>query len=306
MADRRYHQHLEPPKFDDIIDPEAMGAPRWLWRLARRSSSRGELTAGAGTLALLAGVPIAIAGGAGLGIAVGVAMGAAVVGVGVFDWRQARHRVPGTNPAFRGQPITGEGLDLLVDISRRFAFAERKIDELPDLVDWDGIAPAVEAIRWDAARHAARLSESEPRWRDVVNAPAGTPQGALRRRIAAERADELEILRGYQRTADRLMNRAADAAAAATVASELGYDLDVATPSPGAAVASATLEAVIARLDALTAAWRTLDASTDLAAEALAAEVAHRDAEAIERARALTDRLDEATGGSVARRAESD
>lgn len=204
--------------------------------------------------------------------------------------------VDGAHPRFRGQPILGEGLDLLVDISRRFAFAERKVGELPDLVDWDEVADAVEAIRWDAARHAAELSRSERRWNDVRHAPDGSPQAALRSRIQAERADELTILRGYQRTADRLMNRAADAAAAAVVATELGYDLDAALPSAAAEAARTKLEVVIERLDALTVAWRALDVSTDLAAEALRSEEAARAAEARQRARRLTGDLHRATG----------
>lgn len=286
--------------FDDIVDPDAALGPRWLWRLAGRSATPGVLSLCIASVAMLVVTVAAVAAGAAAGVATGAAAAACVAGAGRVDWRLARHRVPGLAPSLQGQSIVGDGLDLLVDISRRFAFAKRKVDELPDLVDWTDIEAAVEAIRWDAARHAARLSESEARWRDVVNAPAGSPQAALRTRIAAERADELEILRGYQRSADRLMNRAADAAAAATVASELGYDLDVAVRSPSADRASAQLEVVIERLHALTAAWRALDASTDLAAELLAAEAAERDAEARDRARMLTERLDEATGRHAA------
>ena len=291
---------IQAPKFDDIVDPDAALGPRWLWRLAARSSTPGVLTFSLATVAMLAVTFAAAAGSAPAAVALGLVATAGAAGTGTVDWRLARHRVTGLNPTFAGQPIVGEGLDLLTDISRRFAFARRKVDELPDLVDWGDIEPAVEAIRWDAARHAARLSESEARWRDVANAPTGSPQAALRARIAAERADELEILRGYQRTADRLMNRAADAAAAATVASELGYDLDVAVRSPSAERASARLEVVIERLHALTAAWRALDASTDLHAELLGTEAAKRDAEARDRARLLTERLDEATGRRAA------
>lgn len=294
-----YGQHLEPPEFGDIVDPDGALGPQWLWHLASRSSAPGVLTLSLAVLGVLVGLIAYVAGGPAAGIVVATVALAGTAAAGAIDLRLAHHRVTGTNPSLGGQPIVGEGLALLVDISKRFAFAKRKVDELPDLVDWSSIAPAVEAIRWDAARHAAGLSASEDRWRDVAHAPAGTPQAALRARIAAERADELEILGGYQRTADRLMNRAADAAAAATVAAELGYDLEVATRSPGAARAAEKLEVVIERLDALTAAWRALDTSTDLAAELLTAEAATRDMDARDRARALSDRLDEATGRSA-------
>jgi len=285
--------------FADIVDPEARPSARWL-----RRRPVGMMTGMAWVAACVGAVPALLAGGVAslalLPLAAGVAVAVAA------DVRQARSRVSGIDPRYRGRPIVGEGLDLLADISQRFAFAARKIDELPDLVDWDEIEPAVEAIRWDAAKQAAALSESEPRWRDVAHAPPGSPQAALRARLAASRADELAILRGYQRSADRLMNRAADAAAAATVASELGYDLGVAVRSPEALAAELTLETVIARLDALTEAWRALDSSTDLAAEALAAEAARRDEWAIARARKLVDRLDEATGLRDERRDAAD
>lgn len=292
----RYGHAMEPRIFHDIVDPDAEVGPPWVRRLARRFEMPGGLTAATATVALLAGIAVTAATGPAIGLVVGAGLVGGTGIAGVVDWRLGRNRVSGRHPALAGQPIVGEGLELLVDISKRFAFAQRKVGELPTLVDWDDIAPAVEAIRWDAARHAAVLSASEDRWRDVAHAPPGTPQAALRARIAAERADELEILRGYQRTADRLMNRAADAAAAAVVASELGFDLDVASPSASASRATATLEAVIERLDALTAAWRALDASTDLTAQLLASEVAQRDAASVDRARRLTDRLDEATG----------
>jgi hypothetical protein len=295
-------QHWQTSAFEDIVDPDAAVGPGWLWRLATRLDGPGVLTVSAATVAAILGLTFGIAGGAVAGLVAGVPLVAGVVAAGVTDARVARHRVTGIDPKLDGQEIVGEGLALLTDISKRFAFARRKIAELPDLVDWRDLEPAVEAIRWDAARHAAELSRSEDRWRDVQNAPPGTPQAALRARIAAERADELEILRGYQRSADRLMNRAADAAAAAVVASEMGYDLEVAVPSASAAKAKETLEAVIARLDALTAAWRALDPSTDLAAEEL-----RRDVAAHERARALSARLDRATGkGATDREAAAD
>ena len=215
-------------------------------------------------------------------------------------------RVWGANPQFDREPIVGEGLALLIDISKRFAFARRKIDELPDLIRWDELEGAVEAIRLDAARHAAGLSKTEAQWSDVKHAPANSPQAVLRDRVARRRATQLEILRDYQRTADRLMNRAGDAAAAATVASELGYDLEVAAVSSQAAAGMVRLEAAILRLEALTAAWRALDASTDLRAADLAAEQERREQEAVANAARLrarlgdrTDQLEEGTRGDA-------
>lgn len=200
-------------------------------------------------------------------------------------------RVSGIVPKLDGQDIVGEGLALLTDISKRFAFAKRKIDELPDLIQWRQVADAVEAIRYDAARHAAGLSRTEAQWNDVKHAPASSPQSVLRDRVARRRVAELAILRDYQRTADRLMNRAADAVAAATIASELGHDLTVAAASPDAVEASVRLEAAVTRLEALTAAWRALDASTDLHAAELAAEHARREADAKANAARLRARL---------------
>ena len=202
-----------------------------------------------------------------------------------------RTRVSGVLPKLDGQDIVGEGLALLIDISKRFAFAKRKIDELPDLIQWRQVSDAVEAIRYDAARHAAGLSRTEGQWNDVKHAPADSPQSVLRDRMARRRATELGILRDYQRTADRLMNRAADAVAAATIASELGYDLAVAAASPAAVEASVRLDAAVARLEALTAAWRALDASTDLHAAELAAELGRREADAKANAARLRARL---------------
>ena len=204
-------------------------------------------------------------------------------------------RVSGVLPVLGGQPITGEGLALLTDISKRFAFARRKVDELPDLIQWSELHDAVEAIRWDAARHAADLSKTEAQWNDVKHAPPNSPQSVLRNRVARRRSTQLEILRDYQRTADRLMNRAADAAAAATVAAELGYDLEVAAMSPAAASGTIRLEAAILRLEALTAAWRALDATTDLQAADLAAEQVRRDREARANSARLRARLGDRT-----------
>ncbi len=207
-----------------------------------------------------------------------------------------RWSVSGIDPSYGGQAIRGDGLHLLVDISERFRHARRRIDRLPDLVRWDDLHDAVEAIRWDAARHAAELSRTQARWNDVARARDGSPQAVLRARLAAERADELAILHGYQRMADRLMNRAGDAIAAAEVATELGLNLTIAEPGDRAREARVTLEAPVERLDAIAEAWRALDVSTDLLAESLRHESAQRDGGAADRARELSRRLERAMG----------
>ena len=82
---------------------------------------------------------------------------------------------------------------------------------------------------------------------------------------------------------------------AATVAAELGYDLEIAVPSAAATGAVAELDRVIERLDALTDAWRALDASTDLRAAELQVEATDRDRAAGTTARRLAADLDAGT-----------
>lgn len=286
MAAHRNNQ-LGTRRFDDIFDPEASAVVRRLSRVGAEFGGPGAhgATIAAGLVAFFVGLPAVFAGGAGFVVA---ALLAVVVGaVAAYERRQGPRYVSGILPRFDGQEIVGEGLDLLIDISKRFAFARRKIDELPDLIQWSEVSEAVEAIRFDAARHAAGLSRTEAQWNDVRNAPEHSPQAVLRDRVARRRSTELKILRDYQRTADRLMNRAADAVAAATIASELGYDLEVAAVAPGAAEATLRLERAVTRLEALTAAWRALDSSTDLQAADLAAEQARRERDAFANAARL-------------------
>lgn len=285
---------LFPAKFEPIVDP-SVASPYALMR-GTVFHDGGVLTLLVVLLAVL--VTIVMGGALGAPAAVGAAVlgAAASVGTGVSELRfDQNHRVSGRIPAFQGKPIVGEGLDRLVDISERFAFAKRKVDELPELLEWSEIAGTVEAIRWDAARHAAGLSATEAQWADVKHAPPGTPQEVLKDRLVRRREAEQKILMQYQRTADRLMNKAADAAAAATVAAELGYDLEVAVPSAAATGAVAELDRVIERLDALTDAWRALDASTDLRAAELQVEATDRDRAAGTTARRLAAELDAGT-----------
>lgn len=279
-------------RFETVIDPDVDGAYGRL-RSRRAPDGGGIVTLVAALVAVLVAL---LAGGLGGGLAGSVigAIAATVCGaIGVAETRfDASHRVSGTVPKFQGKAITGEGLDRLIDLSDRFAFAKKKVDELPELLEWDDIAATVEAIRWDAARHAAGLSETEAQWADVKHAPSGTPQEVLKDRLVRRREAEQQILMQYQRTADRLMNKAADAAAAATVAAELGYDLEVAVPSAAATGAVAELDRVIERLDALTEAWRALDATTDLRAAQLQVEATDRDRSAGAESRRLTAELE--------------
>ena len=226
------------PKFRPIVDPDAPALYRRFRRRLPANSPGGEL-AGIGIFVVcVLLVPLAMLGPLGY-VAIAALVGT-IAALAVADLRLGhRHVVLGSLPRHQGRPITGEGLERLADISERFAFARRKIDELPELIRWE----------------------------------------------------EIEILRGYQRTADRLMNHAADAVAAATVAADLGYDLEVALESPAAAEANVRLEAAIQRLDALAEAWRALDASTDLRAAALAVEQDQRAEEARANARRLMARL---------------
>ncbi len=279
------------PAFAAIVDP---GLDDRMARFKRVAADPGhELTVGLTALVALAVILAAVAFGPPVAIGAGVLGITAILGVGIVEHRfDSEHLVSGIRQRFKGEPITGEGLQRLVDISDRFAFAKKKVDELPELLEWDEIDATVEAIRWDAARHAAGLSATEAQWVDVKHAPLGTPQEVLKDRLTRRRESEQKILMQYQRTADRLMNKAADAAAAATVAAELGYDLHVAVPSAAATGAVAELDRVIERLDALTDAWRALDASTDLRAAQLHAESTDRDRIAGAEARRLTAELD--------------
>lgn len=251
------------PKFDRIVDP---AAPAIVRLLAGEWSARDHL--GGVVLAVLLFAVLAVvepmAAAIGLLVALlALGFGSAAVQVG------SSSVVDGVHPSFGRTPIVGVGLDYLVDISNRFAWAKRHIDELPDLVRWREIASGVEAIRHDAARHAAALTASEADWQLVVNAQPGTPQAVLRRRLEEERADRLAILTGYQHTADRLMQHAGNALAAARIAEREGRSLRITLPSPAATVARHDIEAVIDRLAALAAAWRELDSSGELLASHL-------------------------------------
>lgn len=218
-------------------------------------------------------------------------IGLAVVAVWVHA---SRWVVDGAAPRFGRTALVGEGLALLTDISKRFEWARRQIDQLPDMVQWKQIAAGVEAIRFDAARHAAALTATEDDWRLVAHARTGSPQAALRRRLEGDRADHLAILGGYQITADRLMQRAGDALAAARMAQRDGRRLDVPLPSGAALSARRSIEDTIERLDALAVAWRSLDGSGDLLAEHLGLSGAGENA-ASDRARAreLRDAVEE-------------
>ena len=201
-------------------------------------------------------------------MAVPFALGAFVLGRyrndRLVDWQG--------NIAYEGVRIEGEGLAMLEDIHHRFDYARRLVGQVPTGIEWAAVKDDVAEVMWDAASHAAKVSALDVELRDMAYAEPGTPQAALKRSLEERRAEHWQILKDEQREADDLARQAGNAAAAAKVAlARTGSirALEVAAPSPKAAMARRSLAEVRARLALLADVWAELDESTALLSEKL-------------------------------------
>ena len=269
-----YYQQLKLTRQSPLHGVVRPGAPVWLVR-------PGFL---AGALVTLATVICVL-----LGVAYGMAMvdeplkatlGATSLMALPFPpaayvvWRYRDDRLVDWqgNVVYEGVRIEGEGLTILEDINHRFDYARRLVGQVPTGIEWASVKHDVAEVIWDAAGHAARVSALDVELRDMAYAEPGTPQGALKRTLEERRAEHWQILRDEQREADDLARQAGNAAAAAKVAlARTGsiHALEIAAPSPKAAMARRSLAEVRARLALLADVWAELDESTVLLSERL-------------------------------------
>lgn len=176
------------PRLRTIVKP---GTPGWVTAVVQ-TPSRGDaasvlsqlgIVGGGVGLILFVGVGIAQL-GVSSPVAATAAMAAFVVGVlgfGMFWWRVfAPNVVSAPSWRYRGVALKGEALRLLEDIDSRFHYAERMVDEVPTGIDWSEVADHVQALMWDSAGHAARITTLDAEIHEMRYA-AGAPR---RRRSA--------------------------------------------------------------------------------------------------------------------------
>ena len=197
---------------------------------------------------------------------VGVAAMAASAGAGIVAWYRAARKwgdevVCRPSWSFRGVPITGDAFKMLEEIDKRFAFAERWIEEIPTGIVWADIAHEVQILLWEAAEHAARVSALDVELDQLRYAEANTPQGDLLRTLRRRRAEHFDMLIDIKFEAEDFARVAGNALAAAKVALAATGDLshlNVAVPSGEAMVAAAHLRDAKARLNLLADVWAEL------------------------------------------------
>jgi hypothetical protein len=255
---------LPPPEpvspLRPIVRPDA---PRWLSTFATVTPRPGDTPVLAlAALALVGvGVPLSLVTVASpplglLLLAVALAAGAALV------VRARRATVD------LGR-ISGEALSLLEDIDARFAYAERKVHEIPTGIRWRDVDPEVRTLLWDAAEHAVRVTALDAEIAELRYAAPGTPQAAYKATLDARRAEHLAAMGIAQQEAEALARVAGNAAAAARYALAQGASLEVVAPSPRVLIARGALAEARVRLQLLADAWGELDESTGLLQERL-------------------------------------
>jgi hypothetical protein len=206
--------------------------------------------------------------GAVLGAAAAAAIVAGTTGyarsvVGPPDWRYGR------------TVLAGEGLALMQDIWTRFEYAERIMAELPEAFGPVDVDRDVHVLLWDAAGHAARVTELDERLVGLQYAHAGSPAAVLREDLHATRTAHLDELRAVQCQADELASLAGDASAAAQVALERtgsAYELEIVTPGPARRETATALDAAKERLRFASSMWSELDETTKIKRAALEQE----------------------------------
>ena len=270
----------EPPPASPLAGARKPGTPGWVealteLRITRRTAPAQFASAGLFLVAESVALAAFIAGGA-AGVLLGLILATlpVIVLVGVVVKYRNDYLLAGPSGRVRygGIDIEGEALTMLEDIQTRFSYAERLVNELPTGISWADVDEDARTIVWDAASHAARVSQLDVELRDMAYAEAGTPQAVLKRRLEERRAEHWQVLLGHQREADSLARVAGNAAAAAKVAlARTGsiYALEVAAPSTRAIVARGALAEARARLLLLADVWAELDETTDLTAERL-------------------------------------
>ena len=262
-GDWRAQSSLRP-----IVRP---GAPRFYADLSLEGHASG--TTALLTLPFLA---VLLIGGIGIGLVsppAAVAFIGATIALFMAFYARARRDVV-ASPDWRcdGKKIDGAGFQLLADIDSRFAYAEQHIEELPTGISWPEVAGDVRALLWEAAQHAAAVTELDHETTDLRYADPGTPQAALKHRVDERRAAHWDVLRGIQWEAETLARVAGNAAAAAQVAllrTGSVTALEQVTPSRRAYVAAGALAEARQRLELLAGVWSELDDTGTIAAEEL-------------------------------------
>jgi hypothetical protein len=211
-----------------------------------------------------------------LGGAVGVLLALAAVAVVVAGTVLFRRNVVEAPQWRYGRTeLAGEGLALLKDIQSRFEYAQNFMAELPESFGPVDVDEDVAALLWEAAGHAARVTELDHRLVGLQYARPGSPAAVLREELHASRTAHLDELRAIQRQADDLASLAGDASAAAQVAKERtgsAYELEVVTSGPAQSEAATALEAAKERLRFASSVWSELDETTKIKRAALEQE----------------------------------
>lgn len=186
--------------------------------------------------------------------------------------RYRRHAVCAPAYEYEGIALNAATLDMLEDIQGRFDFAHRLVNEVPTGIDWSELDSHVDALMWECAGHAARVTALDAEVHELRYAASGTPQAALLAKLMERRREHWTMLVDTQHEADSLAREAGNAAAAAKVAlARTGSvrALEIVSPSPRALVAKGALAEARLRLSMLTEAWAELDESGELLADRL-------------------------------------
>jgi hypothetical protein len=256
----------QPSKLRPMIKP---GAPRWVDVVAR-------LTQQSSPSAIDAGFVLGVA-----SIVIVWALALSIIDASLTFWFLGIVGVVGALATVKAARLTarprddGEAGELLTDIDQRFAYAERKIGEVPTGIVWRDVERDVRVVLWECATHASAVAELDAELVDLRWAEPGTPQGALRHAVEDRRTEHLDVMRTFQRDADQLARLAGNAAAAAKVALRSTGSLkalEVVTPSIEALAARSALDDAKARLAMLADVWASLDDSGEIAGEQLRLE----------------------------------
>ena len=199
---------------------------------------------------------------AGFGAAAVAMFVGAITGTRAF--RQAV--VAGPNWEYEGVRLEGDGLALVQDIGARFEYAEQVMSELPSAVGRLDFRADADALLWDAAGHAARMSDIDRELLGLRYAADGSAGAVLRADLTRSRSAHQSALRGIQREAEEVARAAGEAAAAATLAERTGsvYELDIAAPGSAELIAPSGLAAAKQRLKLAAEVWAELDETTKI------------------------------------------
>jgi hypothetical protein len=259
-----------------IVKP---GTPAWVRGMASGPQSRPTPWTAINVVAFLAacvGATALMATRTPVGGAVGVVLALAIaVAFATGMLRYNRNVVEAPRWRYGRTELAGEGLALLKDIQTRFEYAETFMAELPESFGPVDVDEDVAALLWEAAGHAARVTELDHRLIGLQYARPGSPGAVLREELHATRTAHLDELRGIQRQAEDLATLAGDASAAAEVAKERtgsAYELEIVTSGSAQSEAATALEAAKERLRFASSVWSELDETTKITRAALEQE----------------------------------